>query len=430
MMALPSLTDLLTVPSQQDCLDDEVFPELATRAVAITDWRAGGAYIGLSFVTALMRVSARAAVAALAAGGFEDYAFGFATLPSFFTAAQVVDVLGWAPIIAKQRYGLDQISAIPCRRTLTITNATGTTYGPLSPGAMVVQFPSGDRYVLNGSPTDPTATTTIAASTTTLASFVAETAAANYTDVCGASPIILVTASYPGVTVTSVAIAPATTDITQQARDAEPPQQLGARCRGLVPLFGVPRDANGNAISISPTASGYECLARTASDNVVQVLVTTSNTVNNEINIVIATATSPCDAGTVSAVQDYLDHFSMLTDYPVVSTPTTQAITLGGATIKCLAASVAAAQVSLQAAVKLYLEGLDVRAPLGISDGSTKGIVRHDWISTLITLTPGVTGFVDGALTINAAAADYQIPAGKMATWSQDVSTCFSWVNV
>ena len=154
-MAMPALSDLLTIPSQDDVLAQEVLPELQRRGARVTDWFVGGVYRTMSYVVALMRMNARTALAALAAAGFEDYVFGFATPPAGPNGP--IDVTGWAGWVAKQRYGITQNPATNTQRNITLTNTTTTAYGPLQPGSMILLFPSGNRYVLNQVVTIPAA---------------------------------------------------------------------------------------------------------------------------------------------------------------------------------------------------------------------------------------------------------------------------------
>lgn len=196
-MGVPQLADLLTIPVQDDVLNQEVLPELQRRGLRVSDWFVGGVYRSMSMVVSLMRMNSRVALAALAAAGFEDYAFGFTPVPGG------IDVTGWAPIIAQQRYGVVQIAASYTRRTITLTNASATPYGPLQPGAIILSIAAtGNRYVLDQ-------VVTIPASGSVTATFRSEFtnnsgAGLNYNDPPG-STLAFVTASYAGVTATNPA---------------------------------------------------------------------------------------------------------------------------------------------------------------------------------------------------------------------------------
>lgn len=209
-MGAPSLSDLLTVPSQDDVLNQEVLPELTKRKVRITDWFVGGVYRAMAYLVALLRVNVRLAIATFVAAGFEDYAFGFATPPAN-PDGSVIDVTGWAPFIAKQRYGIDQLEATPTRRTITLSNLSLSAYGPLQPGpSLMVQFPSGNRYILDQVVTIAASTDGVTPTVTT-AMFRSEFNSDSvdglvYNDPPG-SALSLVTSNYPGVTASN----PATT---------------------------------------------------------------------------------------------------------------------------------------------------------------------------------------------------------------------------
>lgn len=513
-MAAPSFNDLLTVPSQDDVLNQEVLPEIQKRGARVTDWIVGGVYRTTSYVVALMRVSVRTAVATIMAAGFEDYVFGKSTPPPDPTG-NVLDVTGWAPVISVQRYGTPQIGATYTRRTITLTNTSASTYGPLQPGAssLMVQFPSGNRYVLDQ-------VVMIAANATTLATFRSEfpsnTASGLVYNDGSNLTLYMVTSNYPGVTASNPSttfspvahagtglgtILPSGTptggahsiairivssgiagsagwqysidnaawsstqtsasgnigsgitvtlsdnggnpsfvlgevyyfttpgsDITQVGADAEIPAALGARCRGLIPSLAFKQDTNGRWIPTSPTMSGYEALVRSANANVRVVLVSTDGTINNKVNVVIAgNGGAPLSPTDVANMQQFLNAYSMATDLPNVQTSTARAITLAGLTVSCKSAQLSSAQLTLTQRLQTYLGGLDGTTALGIN-----GLVDYDYILALVRTAPGVT-HLSGTLTINAVAADLQLPvtpgAFESATWSQSAASAFTWTT-
>jgi len=196
MASTPQFADLLTVPSQDDVLNQEVLPELTKRNVRLTDWTVGAIYRAFAYVVSLMRVNVRLAIATIMAAGFEDYVFGFATPPPNADGT-IADLTGWAPLVAKQRYGIDQIKASYTRRTITLTNASVSSYGPLQPGPiLMIQFPSGNRYILDQ-------VLTIPASLAVTAIFRSEFPAGSYAKDLPGSVIQLVTSQYSGVTATN-----------------------------------------------------------------------------------------------------------------------------------------------------------------------------------------------------------------------------------
>src|SRR6185295_4853142 len=129
-------------------------------------------------------------------------------------------------------------------------------------------------------------------------------------------------------------------DITQVGADAETPQQLGTRCRGLIPALAFAKDSNGNWIPGSPTASAYTTLALNANSQVRIVLVRTDPAVNNKVNIIIAGQGGiPLLSSIVANEQAFFNSFQFDTDRVAVATTTGRAITLAGLTITVRAGS-------------------------------------------------------------------------------------------
>jgi hypothetical protein len=217
------------------------------------------------------------------------------------------------------------------------------------------------------------------------------------------------------------------TDVIALGRDQETPQELGARCRALWPLLAAVQDGLGNWIPGSPTLSAYELLARTASTQV-KVAFAETGDINNEVKIVVAGQGALLPAGALVAVQGYLDHFSFLTDLPVVSSPTLRAIVLGGLTIVCYRGQRAVAQKAVLRALTLYLGGVDAARVLPIN-----GKIEHGYLVSILEQCAGVKGISDTTMTINGAVADLQLPVTsgqrEMAQWSQAPSTDFSWAE-
>lgn len=205
-MAIPLLSDLLTIPTQDTVFAQEIQPELTKRGVRVTDWLVGGAYRAIAYVVANMRVDVRTALAALAAAGFEDYAFGVSTLPSG------IDVTGWAPLIAKQRYGVTQIAATYTLRNFTITNTSGNVYSLTAGQVIGAMVASGNRYVLNQAVTVP-ANGSVAG--IQFRSEFPYSSTSTYNGDASGSTIQIVTAQYPGVTLTNPAPSPSFSPVTQ-----------------------------------------------------------------------------------------------------------------------------------------------------------------------------------------------------------------------
>jgi hypothetical protein len=513
-MSVPSFNDLTTIPDQNTTLNQEVFPELKSRKVRVTDWLTGGVYLAMSNVVALMRADVRKSIATYMLACFEDYVFGFKTftLPD----GTSFDVTGWAPFLAQQRYGTTQIPASYTLRNITLTNSTGANYGPIQIGDFKIAFPSGNRYVNN-------VVFTIPANGSIVVQFRSELTTNSQAGIVYNDPsdstLSLVTSNYPGVTATNphtnysavsqagsglgtvtpggtpdgsshnVAVridatgtvagatvqwstqvdtlgwvsqsgATATnlgghginvtladnggnpsfiqgtvyyfntpgSDITQTGADAETPQALGTRCRGLIPALAFAKDGSGNWIPGSPTSDAYSTLVRNANSQVVIVYIQPDPTVNNKLNIVIAgQGGAPLSSGVVANVQSFLNSFSFQTDLPSVTTSTARAITLGGLTVTAKSSQLAAAQSALTQRLNLYLGGVDPAVALSIN-----GTIDYDYLIALVRTTPGVVK-VSGTLTINGGTTDLPLPvtpgAFESASWSQTSATAFTWTT-
>ena len=222
-------------------------------------------------------------------------------------------------------------------------------------------------------------------------------------------------------------------DLVQAGRDLETPGALGARCYALYPSLSSVQDSFGNWIPKTPTMSAYQAMAFLASTQVKVAFAKTDATINDKINIVVAGQGAILPSGVIAIVQAFFNSFTSLTDVPVVSSPTTNAITLGGATINYSsgASNLTAAQTALTLAIGNYLSGVDSGSPLNIN-----GLVDRSYLNKLLRSAPFVTHVNDG-LTINTVAADLQLPTSGtygLATWdgvsANPVSTAFTWVAV
>ena len=189
------------------------------------------------------------------------------------------------------------------------------------------------------------------------------------------------------------------------------------------------KDAAGNWIPGSPTITAYEALARTAFDQVKICFVKTDGTINDKVNIYVAAQGALLDPGVIALIQAFFDAYQFISDVVEVRSPTAQAIALGAATVSVTAALEATAKIDVQRRVTNYLTGVDPANPLTIGDGSTVK-VQHAYLVSLIRGATGVVGLTDTTLTINTFAADYVIPAGYLATFSQQLSSALTWAPV
>lgn len=211
--------------------------------------------------------------------------------------------------------------------------------------------------------------------------------------------------------------------ITQQGTDAEYDPALESRDKNRWPSLSTLA-----AIPGSPTLGFYDLLARLASSQVTQTLIQNDATVNNQVNIYVAGQGGVLPSATAAAVQSYLTSLNMLTDSPVVKSPTALSITLGGLTITVKQASLASAQSALQTALATYFAGL------GINASATNGVIRHARIIQIIEDIFGVVDLTDTTMTINGATTSLTLPTSaglvQLPQWSQAVSSAFTWVTV
>ncbi len=193
------LTDLLAQPDQAAILDGEVIPEMVRQGVLTTSWAPGDLARADAYVAAKLRAMSREQLAVLAATRFGDYLWGFLPLPNA-TPEQQAGLLAWAPIIAKQAYGIDQIVATYTLRTIVLTNSTANVYNKAT-GRITITFPSGNRYVSY-------AAYVSAGNDVVPVVFRSEftiDATHAYSDTAGTSGITFLTADLPGVTATNPA---------------------------------------------------------------------------------------------------------------------------------------------------------------------------------------------------------------------------------
>lgn len=214
-------------------------------------------------------------------------------------------------------------------------------------------------------------------------------------------------------------------DVTVPGRDAETPQQLGARCLAIWPTFAFAKDVDGNWIPFNPTMSAAEALTRFLSDQVAIVLVRTDATVNNKLHILVAGQGALLPSATLALIALYWQTRSGLTDLYDVAAPSTTAIVLADATVTAKASLIAAGKAAAQQRVYAYLTGVDPNNRITIGDGVA--VIDRSYLNSLIRTSTGVTHLDDG-LTINGVADDFVIPLDNLATYAGDVGTSLTWV--
>lgn len=172
--------------------------------------------------------------------------------------------------------------------------------------------------------------------------------------------------------------------ITQQGADIESDASLAQRDRNRWPT-----------LSQIPTNGFYELLAVSVPDvgsQVTQVVVLPDDVVNNKVNIVVAGPLGALPLDTVADIQEWITPRSIGTDWPVVTTPTTQAVTLM-ATVTCSASLLQAAQSAISDALTAAVQGVGIN-----------GVVR---IAAIIETIMEVAGVIDvEGVTINGVAAN------------------------
>lgn len=174
--------------------------------------------------------------------------------------------------------------------------------------------------------------------------------------------------------------------ITQQGSNAETDTALAQRCRTRL-----------SSVANVNTSNLYYLLATSVpsvGSQVTQCVVVPDPNINNKVNIIVAGPAGPLPAGVVSSVQTYINPRAGQGDYPVVTTPTTLAITIAG-TVTVYAAQYTAASNAITTALNNYI------ASVGIN-----GTVQLSEIIALIRATSGVVNLTVSSVTINGAAAD------------------------
>lgn len=172
--------------------------------------------------------------------------------------------------------------------------------------------------------------------------------------------------------------------ITQQGSDIETGTSLAQRCR-----------ARWSSLSNIAVSNFYYLLATstpTVGSQVTQCVVVPDANINNKINVVVAGPAGPLPAGTISAIQSYINPRAGQGDFPTVVSPSTQAITIVG-TVTASASQLATAQNLIATALNTYV------AMVGIN-----GTVR---LASVIELIMQVAGVIDvSGVTINGVAAN------------------------
>lgn len=198
--------------------------------------------------------------------------------------------------------------------------------------------------------------------------------------------------------------------ITTQGTDDEPDATLSAACSDRWPALGnfATRDA-------------YELMVREASTDVTRSRVVTDPATAATVDIYLAGPSGAVSATTVTAVQDYVDARSGLTDFVVCAPATNTPITLAGATVRVKAENYQAAVNYANTNVLAYIN------QVAISDGAT--YVRISQIIEAILRESGSEDDSVIGLTLNGAGTDLLLAANHVATWAQEIDVALTWVT-
>ena len=202
-MSTPTLDEILNPPTTSAAMDTITLPELRLARdgvkLPVSNWKPGGVFRSLAYGISRLYSEAATRAAAYAAGNFGDYVGGLVQLPSG------IDATGYATQWALDRAGVRRIEATYTTRTLLLTNGLATARS-VAAGGIVVKFrATGNRYVSSEAYTSAgsDAVEVLFRSEYTVDS---GDASRQYLDASDAT-IDLVTAVFPGVTVTNPAAA-------------------------------------------------------------------------------------------------------------------------------------------------------------------------------------------------------------------------------
>ena len=347
-MALP-LSDLLAGSTTDETLATLV----ALAAVAgfpAYSWQSGTVPRTFFELESIAYADMTQVIAAIASGGFVDYAEG-----------------AWLTLRAAQGYNVQRQPAVPTQGTFRLTDGGGI--GPLSISAagQVVIESGGVRYRNVDSATYPLPLTLPLSGTVDL-TFEAEIpgAAANLPD---GAEYTMVT-SLPGVTVAQVT-PPGGTWITQQGSDEESDAALRVRCK-----------ARWGELGYGATEAAYRYWAATASAEVTRVSVAEA-TGTGAVSVYVAGSAGAISVGGLAAVQAYIDARRPQCVVPTAYNATQVTVALAGQ-VKVKAAQKATAE----AAAAQAIAALFATIPIG-------GIVYRAQVeAAILNANPGVLNVV------------------------------------
>ena len=202
-MTIPTLNDLVTPITPEQALATEL-TQAALLGLDTTAWQPVQPARTILAINAAIISAYSSYVNQVAKGGFASYA---ATL----TDSNGAPITSWLDLVSQQVYATTRIPATYAAGSVTITNASVSTYGPFAPGQLIVSNPTTGAQYGND------ATVTLAPGSTTVA----------------------VTALLPG-TVASSAIGQITALVTPL---------VGVSCTNAAAFVGDPAESNAGLLA-------------------------------------------------------------------------------------------------------------------------------------------------------------------------------------
>lgn len=267
---MPTLQDLLT-PQTADEQKSTLLAALqaVTPAFPVTSWLEGGIARTLVELFAEGLAQMSQLVANVAAGGFLLLASG-----------------DWLTLVAEQVYEIERNEAQYTQGTCQLAAVPTSSGATITPGQLVATTSSGLRYSnTNGGTLAPGGTLNL--------TFKAESPGAAYN--VGVGTITTLSTPLPGVAINNPDLGGGTW-ITSQGADEETDASLQARCQARWPSLGS-----------APTDSPFDLWAKTASATVTRTKVLPDSTTPGQVDVYLAGASGSVGAGTVAAVQAYID---------------------------------------------------------------------------------------------------------------------------
>jgi hypothetical protein len=191
--------------------------------------------------------------------------------------------------------------------------------------------------------------------------------------------------------------------ILTQGTDEETDEVLADRCRARWP-----------ALSDVPNEDVYALWARSSTTQITQVLVTPNATIPGRVDIVIAGQAGALPQSVIDIAQAYIDARHAITDFPVVQSAVSLVIVLAG-TVTVRSEKTAIAQQEAQANVATAVAVTGIGGKLRLAE-LTEQIMAADGVIDL------------SGLTINGFAANLQLGALQVGSFTQVLATGLTWI--